>query len=166
MKRPFVVAAITVAAVSIGGVAVALNFEYGADPVGKFEVPANNSTAEATVALTVDKRGQRAEYELEITEPIQDVLQAHLHMAAEGVNGPIVVWLYPHPDGPAVRIPGQFEGELATGEITPDDLRGPLAGNWPAFVRALDRGLIYANVHTVAHPPGEIRDQIDHTGHS
>jgi hypothetical protein len=165
MKRPFVVAAVTAAALSIGGVVVALNFDYEADPVGRFEVPANNSTAEAKVMLTVDKRGQRAEYTLEITEPIQDLLQAHFHLGAKGVNGPIVVWLYPHPDGPPVPIPGSFDGELASGVITPDDLRGPLAGNWPAFVRALDRGHIYTNVHTVAHPPGEIRDQVDLVGH-
>jgi hypothetical protein len=164
MKRPLVAAAITVAALSVGGVVLGLNFDYRADPVGRFEVPANNSTAEAAVALSVDKRGQTAEYELEITEPIENVLQAHLHMGAKGVNGPVVVWLYPHPDGPPVQIPGQFEGQLASGTITPDDLRGPLAGNWPAFIRALDRGLIYANIHTVAHPPGEIRDQVEDHG--
>ena len=53
-----------------------------------------------------------ATYNLRITEPITNVLQAHLHRGAAGSNGPIAVWLYPSAP-PASLIPGVTEGALA-----------------------------------------------------
>ena len=159
MKRPLVAGMIAVTALSIGGVAVARTLQYRAEPTGAFEVPANSSTAEASVKVKVASNRDEVRYDLKITEPIENVLQAHLHMAATGVNGPIVAWLYPSAP-PAVLIPGEFEGRLGKGVITPDDLVGPLAGNWQGFLDALEAGNIYANVHTTQFPPGEIRDQV------
>ena len=80
-------------------------------------------------------------------------------MAPAGTNGPIVVWLYPS-GPPAQLIPGDTEGRLASGVITEANLVGPLTGHWQDFLDAIEAGNIYANVHTVAHPPGEIRDQV------
>jgi hypothetical protein len=85
---------------------------------------------------------------------------AHIHLAPEGTNGPIVAWLYPSAP-PAVLIPGRSDGILAVGTITEDDLVGPLAGMpLEALVAAMRAGLTYANVHTVNREGGEIRGQI------
>jgi hypothetical protein len=160
MKRPLVAAAIAATALSIGGVVVAGTLQYRSAPVGEFEVPARDSTAEADVKLKLSPDGQELRYDLKITEPITDVLQAHLHHGAAGSNGPIVAWLYPT-DQEAVRlIPGEFDGRLARGVITEADLRADFAGDWEGFLEALENGEIYANVHTVRFPPGEIRDQV------
>jgi hypothetical protein len=127
--------------------------------VGEFEVPATGSSAEAVVKLKINPARTEVRYDLKITEPITDVQQAHLHMAPVGANGGIVVWLYPSAP-PLQLIPGVTEGRLASGVITPASLVGSLAGNWQGFLDALENGQIYANVHTVAHPGGEIRDQV------
>ncbi len=160
MKRPLVASLVAAGVFAVGGIALAAGtLQYRAHPVGEFEVPANDSTAEAVVKLKINPDRTEVRYDLKITEPITDVLQSHLHMAPVGMNGPIVVWLYPS-GPPAQLIPGETEGRLASGVITEANLVGPLAGNWQGFLDAIEAGNIYANVHTVAHPPGEIRDQV------
>jgi hypothetical protein len=78
---------------------------------------------------------------------------AHIHLGGVGVNGPIVMWLF---DG----RPNGVSHIHQTGTITPDDLEGPLAGDWAGFVEAWLAGNLYVNVHSVANPGGEIRGQI------
>jgi len=160
MKRPLVASLVAAGALAVGGVALAAGtLQYRAHPVGEFEVPATGSSAEAVVKLKINPDRTSVRYDLKITEPITDVLMAHLHMAAPGVNGPIVVWLYPSAP-PAQLISGVTDGRLASGVITEANLTGPLAGNWEGFLAAIESGQIYANVHTLAHPGGEIRDQV------
>ena len=127
------------------------------------------STAAGKVNVKLDQEARTATYNLRITEPITNVLQAHLHRGAAGSNGPIAVWLYPSAP-PASLIPGVTEGALAHGEFGPSNLcYSPTApycvngvGNWDGFVTDLENGNIYANVHTVAYPGGEIRGQVHH----
>lgn len=161
---------VAVAAVGVSGVALAKTLQYRAEPAGEFEVPANDSTAEGKLKLKLSSDGTELRYDLKITEPIDDVFMAHLHRGAVGTNGPIVVWLYPHPSPPGVPIPGSFEGRLARDVITADDLcptpTAPFCGNWEGFLDALDSGGLYVNVHTALRPGGEIRDQVaQHGGH-
>ncbi|MDR7432511.1 MAG: CHRD domain-containing protein, partial [Armatimonadota bacterium] len=57
--------------------------------------------------------------------------------------------------------PGRFDGELASGVITAASLVGPLARQpLSALLERVRVGEAYVNVHTVAHPGGEIRGQI------
>jgi len=89
---------------------------------------------------------------------------AHIHLAAAGVNGPVVLWLYPHAP-PAQLIPGLFEGVLANGTRTAANLVGTLAGqDMSALIDAMIAGGAYVNVHTLQYPPGEIRGQIKLNG--
>ena len=95
-----------------------------------------------------------------IASNIENVLQSHIHLAPAGVNGPVVVWLYPS-SPPAVLIPGRFSGVLAEGTITADDLVGPLAGQpLSSLIDEITAGNAYVNVHTSQYPGGEIRGQI------
>jgi hypothetical protein len=87
-------------------------------------------------------------------------LQAHIHWAPAGVNGPVVVWLFPDSSPPALN-PGRFDGVLAEGVITSADLVGPLLGMSLADLLAeMAVGNTYVNVYTSQYPPGEIRGQI------
>lgn len=80
---------------------------------------------------------------------------AHLHMAAKGVNGGVVVPLFNDPGGQtAIHL---------TGTITVKDLTGALANNWDGFVAALGAGNIYANVHSDVNPAGAARGQLPPT---
>jgi hypothetical protein len=91
---------------------------------------------------------------------IQNITQAHIHLAPPGENGPVVAWLYPS-GPPPILIPGRFNGVLATGVITGDDLIGPLLGEpLDELIAAIKDGNAYVNVHTSQNPGGEIRGQI------
>jgi hypothetical protein len=69
------------------------------------------------------------------------ITSAHLHAGPRGINGP-----------PAVTITGWLKGNsIAT-------TWGPIARS---TVDSLLRGLFYVNVHTAAHPNGEIRGQVE-----
>ena len=159
MRRAIVATTVTAAALGIGGIVAAQTIQYRAEPVGEFEVPAVDTSASADLKLKVAADGMSARYDLKIKDPIDDAFMAHLHLAAAGENGGIVVWLYPH-DGPPPAAPTgpDFTGRLAQDVITPDDLIGI---DWDGFLQALENDLLYVNVHTVEHPGGEIRDQVD-----
>lgn len=127
---------------------------------GDEEVPAVATQAQGQAIFKLSKDGTSLSYKL-IVANIEDVLQAHIHLAPAGQNGGIVVWLYPSAP-PPVLIPGRFQGVLAQGTITAANLVGGLAGQpLSALIDAMNAGNTYANVHTMAHPGGEIRGQID-----
>ena len=117
---------------------------------------------------------------------IENVVQAHIHCGPIGVNGPIVVWLYPDPSassalqGPTGRHDGVLvEGTVnntvdppATNHVTPT--ANPLCpGGVASFADVLARireGNAYVNVHTSDgvppnnqgpgdFPGGEVRGQ-------
>jgi hypothetical protein len=159
MQRSFAVAIGVVGALALGGAVLAGTTQYRSEPVGAFEIPANDSTAEGSFKLKLAPDGESARFDLKITEPIENVTQSHLHLGGPTEIGGVVVWLYPATP-PAIPIPGTTEGRLASGTITVDNLVGDLAGDWDGFVAALEAGRIYVNVHTSAFPPGEIRDQV------
>lgn len=121
--------------------------------------PAVESDATGQATFKVSKDGTGIEYRL-IVANIENVMQAHIHMAPAGENGDVVAFLYPS-EPPARLVPGRSDGVLATGTITSEDLRGPLAGaTLDDLLAAFDAGNAYVNVHTQQYPAGEIRGQI------
>jgi hypothetical protein len=115
------------------------------------------ATGQAVFRLSQD--GTELSYRL-IVANIENVTQAHIHLAPAGANGPVVAWLYPG-GPPAQLIPGRSSGVLAEGTITDANLFGPLAGKTLAdLVDHLRAGNAYVNVHTTVYPAGEVRGQI------
>lgn len=134
--------------------------EFGTHMSGRNETPSRPTAAQGQLTLRLQAGGTAADYKLLVAN-IEDVTQAHIHLAPPGVPGPVIVWLYPAAP-PAQVIPGRFDGVLAEGAITDAGVVGPLAGQGLAgLVAAIRAGNAYANVHTVAFPPGAIRGQID-----
>jgi hypothetical protein len=126
---------------------------------GANEVPPNESRARGQAVFQLSQDGTEVSYRL-IVANLQNVTMAHIHLGQEGVNGPVVVWLYPS-GPPAQLIPGQTSGVLATGVITEASLVGQLAGQpLSALVDRMRDATVYVNVHTSQFPPGEIRGQI------
>jgi hypothetical protein len=93
------------------------------------------------------------------------VTQAHLHCGRPGENGPVVVFLSP------LNAEGQdVNGKLAEGTRTNqqieagaeacEELIGRPVRNIASLTAAAFDGLIYANVHTVTNPAGEVRGQL------
>ncbi|MGH3132390.1 MAG: CHRD domain-containing protein [Gaiellaceae bacterium] len=99
---------------------------------------------------------------------------AHIHMEVPGVNGPIVVWLYPSTAvAPGPLGSGRQDGVIAQGTITAANFVNDLAGQpMSALVAALDEGRAYVNIHTNDgvgdvntgpgdFPGGEVRGDVD-----
>ncbi|WP_404390731.1 CHRD domain-containing protein [Humibacillus xanthopallidus] len=130
-------------------------------------MPTNESKARGQAVFQLSADGTELNYRL-IVANIDNVTASHIHLAPEGVNGPVVAFLY----GNAPAGSGSANGVLATGTITATDLIGPLAGTeLTALITAIEAGNAYVNVHTndgVApantgpgdFPGGEIRGQI------
>ena len=143
---------------------------------GDEEVPPRETHASGQVTLKLNADGN-VDYVLDVSN-ITNITQAHIHMAPKGVNGGIVVWLYPSVKGTA-PLPGgsgPVGRILVSGTFSSADFRGALAGKTMAdFLAAVEAGQTYGNVHTddgIAppntgagdFPGGEIRGQLDANG--
>ncbi len=126
---------------------------------GKEQSPPIDTPAHGRATFVLSKSGDSLSFRLYVAD-IDDATMAHIHIAPAGQGGPVGAWLYPsHP--PSVVKNGEFTGVLARGAITAADLQGPLAGKTIAdLVDDIKAGNAYVNVHTKAHPGGEIRGQI------
>jgi hypothetical protein len=138
----------------------------------------NESTARGNAIFQLNEAGTELSYKL-IVANIDNAFMAHIHRAPAGVNGPIVLWLYPSTT-PNVQNPpggGRLDGVIVEGTITAANLVGQLAGQpLSALLADLRTGNAYVNVHTndgIAptntgpgdFPGGEIRGQVEHRGH-
>ena len=127
---------------------------------GDEEVPARDTDAQGQAIFQVNPEGTAISYKLNVAN-IENVTQAHIHLAPAGTTGGIVVWLYPSAP-PSQLIEGRTQGTLGEGEITAASLVGSLAGKpLSDLLTAIEDGRAYVNVHTLQFPPGEIRGQID-----
>jgi CHRD domain len=114
--------------------------------------------------ISFDRALTKARFRLSVNHGV-DIMQAHLHCAPAGVNGPIAVFLFPFTD-PAVDA----NGLLSEGELTNDSFVASAAdcpttcgkpvNNIASLQAAILDGCIYANVHSVAHGAGEVRGQV------
>jgi hypothetical protein len=132
-----------------------------------------STKATGSFSATVNNAGDIIDYELSYTGLEGDVTQAHIHFGQPHTVGGIVVWLCqaankPDPplDNPDITplCPGAREGTVK-GTITAEEVltvagQGISAGEFAELVRALRAESAYANVHSTAFGPGEIRGQI------
>ncbi|MGH2353098.1 MAG: CHRD domain-containing protein [Chloroflexota bacterium] len=126
---------------------------------GGEEVPPVQTAARGLAVFWLRPDGSGLQFDLS-TVGLTNVTGGHIHLGAPGVNGPVVVNLV-QPDSCTIRSTIL----RCTGTITGDDLTGPLAGQTlDDLLAAMSAGSTYTNVHTTAHPGGEIRGQIDPTG--
>jgi hypothetical protein len=134
------------------------SFNLGADLSGSNEVPPVETSGTGFAALSINAAQTAIDYTL-LTYGLVDVTQAHIHIGAPDVNGPVAAFLFGLAD-PAVNR----DGILARGTITEGDLiatGGVFDGTMGALLDDLRAGNAYVNVHTVANPAGEIRGTID-----
>lgn len=126
---------------------------------GENEVPSVETNAQGQATFKMSQDGESIHYKV-IVANIENVLMAHIHNAPAGVNGGVVVWLYPSSPPPQL-IEGRFQGVLAEGTITADNLVGTLAGKTlEDLLDEMKAGNTYVNVHTTQNPGGEVRGQI------
>jgi hypothetical protein len=174
---PFSVPVVTQGSHSPGGSSNANGGNFGTPLSGAEEVPARDTQARGNSIFQLNADGTALTYKL-IVANIENVFMAHIHLAPQGSNGGVVVWLYPStaPEaGPTGQ--GRVDGVIAEGTITAENLVGSLAGQpLSALLDPLRSGGAYVNVHTSDgvdpgntgpgdFPGGEVRGQVEHRGH-
>ncbi|HEY6884609.1 MAG TPA: CHRD domain-containing protein [Nitrososphaeraceae archaeon] len=129
--------------------------KFTAKMTGKEEVPPKDTKATGDAEFTLSADGKTMSYKVNVMN-MDKVTMAHIHQGKVGENGPPVVWLFnsSNPTGPK-------NGMLSQGNITSNDLVGPLKGKQMSdLVKLINDGQAYANVHTQPNPKGEIRGQL------
>ena len=136
--------------------AAASQRNFRAHLAGREEVPPVDTRAQGQAILQFSQDGSELSYKL-IVANIENVVAAHIHCGAVGVNGPIGVTLFLGP--PAG---GRFDGVLAQGMTTaPDPGNACSWGDLDDVLSAILSGDTYVNVHTnPGVPSGAIRGQI------
>ena len=151
MSRARIVLAALLVALVVAGIAVATSQKhFRVIAAGEFEVPIRDSPALGRANFYVGQGGETLGYRLSVTK-IENVTQAHIHLAPPGANGDIVVWLYPSTAAGPAAPPGggPVNGSIAQGVITAANLIGPLAGmEISDLIEELQSGNAYVNVHT------------------
>jgi hypothetical protein len=163
MRRAFIPIVIVALVLAVAVPAVGSHLRFQASLTGAEEVPpvATNTTGRAVVEF--NHGFTEAAFRVQVFDG-DAVTQAHFHCAPQGVNGNVVAFLFGF-------IPGGFDvdGELASftltdanilTDATPSETCPVDINTLRDLARAMRRGLIYANVHTVENPGGEIRGQM------
>ncbi|GIV17774.1 MAG: hypothetical protein KatS3mg022_3209 [Armatimonadota bacterium] len=114
---------------------------------GSQEVPPVSTSAYGQAIMSYDdvsKLFNLAVYEVGISQ--SDIVGAHIHVGAPGVNGPVI---YNLDGGASWSGSGVIFSRFITGALFPT-----------AYEADLLAGNTYINIHTPAHPGGEIRGQL------
>lgn len=137
------------------------NRNYTASLKGRNEVPAVDTNAQGQAIFHLSKDGTELSYKL-IVANIDNVLQSHIHCGAEGVNGPVVVFLFG--PSPGVTVNGVLaEGTITAADVIPRPDSAACPGGIANFAELLEKinsGEAYVNVHTTEFPGGEIRGPV------
>ena len=141
-RRAAIVAVCAASAVALSASANAASESFKVDLTGAQQVPPVETPAEGSADLTYDPATRVLTWTVAYSGLSAPATMAHFHgPAAAGKNGPVAVWISVKDASVDSPIKGQ-----AT--LTPEQAQQFSAGEW------------YINVHTSAHPGGEIRGQV------
>jgi CHRD domain len=138
------------------GVAAEEENTFGAVLTGGDEVPPVVTDMSGSVRIRFNDDLTAGAFTLTVNEGVR-VQQAHIHCGFAGVNGPIVVFLAGF-HAPGWDVDGKWIDHAV---FTKANIVNPACGaTLVELIQSMKDGKTYANVHTVAHPAGEIRGQI------
>jgi CHRD domain-containing protein len=136
---------------------------FGARLVSFEEVPALSNPGEGTFNMLIDPSDTSFDFELTYSGITgTGATQSHIHIGQKGVIGGITVFFCTNlNNGPAGTPPCPANGTV-TGTVTAANVIGPAgqgvsAGEFAEVLKAIRAGVVYANVHSVLFPGGEIR---------
>lgn len=134
------------------------NGTFSTSLTGSQEVPPVSTVTTGHATFDVGNDDDTIAYDLDVWNG-DDITAAHLHCAPEGANGPVAVSLFTSSDGIDVN------GNLESGEIVEDDITDNCSGinDLGDLIEEMEDGDIYVNVHSVTHPDGLIRGQLNGT---
>jgi hypothetical protein len=107
---------------------------------GKSEVPPIQSAASGNADMTLDTTSRMLSWTVAFHDLSGELRAAHFHgQASVTENAPIMVPIGKRGDKSPLK---------GSTVLTPGQMAALLAGHW------------YINIHTAAHPPGELRGQV------
>jgi hypothetical protein len=123
---------------------------------GDNQVPAVATNSGGRFQIVVNNGATAGEYTLRVDSGVR-ITQAHFHCGAAGVNGPVIVFLAGfHAAG--WDVDGQW---VSNATITDANVVNTACGATLADIFQQARtGNVYVNVHSVAHPGGVVRGQL------
>jgi CHRD domain len=141
-RRVVILAASAAGAIAWSVAANAASENFKVDLTGAQQVPPVETPAKGSADLTYDPATRMLTWTVTYTGLSAPATMAHFHgPAAAGKNGPVAIWISVKDASVDSPVKGQ-----AT--LTPEQAQQFSAGEW------------YINVHTSAHPGGEIRGQV------
>jgi hypothetical protein len=154
---------------------------FKATLLGYQEVPAVSTTGFGEFRAELDDNTNTIHYTFSYsnlegqTVANGKILFAHVHFGQKSVNGGVSFFMYDNSTPPAVpgtqTCPDDGTGSgTVSGDITAANVIGPNGqgiepGSFGEIVRAMQAGIAYANIHTTRWGGGEIRGQINDSGH-
>lgn len=139
---------------------------FGARLVGYEEVPTLSNAAEGTFNMVIDPTDTSFDFELTYSGISgTGATQAHIHFGQKGLIGGITVFFCTNlgngpPGTPACPASGTVTGTITAADVIGPGGQGIAAGEFAELLKAIRVGFVYANVHSAAFPPGEIRGQL------
>jgi hypothetical protein len=141
-RRIVILTACAAGAIAWSAVANAASENFKVDLSGAQQVPPVETPAKGSADLTYDPATRVLTWTVTYSGLSAPATMAHFHgPAAAGKNGPVAIWI--SVKDASVNSPVKGEATL-----TPEQAQQFSAGEW------------YINVHTQAHPGGEIRGQV------
>jgi hypothetical protein len=131
---------------------------FKATLTGDQEVPAVNTVTIAKVKIRLNDLWTAGEFSLTVNDGVR-ARQAHIHCGQPGENGPIIVWLAGNHDA-GWDIDGEWVSNATFTEENVVNRTSPCGATLAELFQAMWDGRTYANVHTAAHPGGEVRGQL------
>jgi hypothetical protein len=135
---------------------------FTAHLTGDQEVPPTGSPATGMLDLRLSDNDTKLHFRLR-AEGMTRIIQSHIHNGAPGTIGPVVGFFFaPTPNTADKAVTGE-DFEVA-GVRTAADFALPTGVTFAAFLADLRSGNTYVNIHSPAHPGGEIRGVIKPSG--
>lgn len=137
-KLALAMTALSLGLVACGGMKPSNTVSFSGTLNGASEVPPNTTTGTGKLEATLNKETRVLSWKITYAGLTGPATAAHFHgPAAAGANGGVVI--------PFASAASPIEGQAT---LTPEQVADLMAGKW------------YANVHTAANKPGEIRAQV------
>jgi hypothetical protein len=155
MRTIHMALAILVAIVGFAGTATADEL-FKANLTGDQEVPPVTTETTGKAFLLLSEDATTIDITLFVNSGVR-IQQAHIHCAAAGVNGPVIVFLAGNHSA-GLDIDGKW---VSNATIKNTSITNAACGATVAEIAASMRnGNAYVNVHSVANTGGEVRGQI------
>jgi hypothetical protein len=135
--------------------------------IGFQEVPAIASSGTAVFQAKIADDEKSFQWTMTYSG-LTNVAQSHIHVGQLSVNGAVVIFLCTNlgnaaPAGITVQAcpdsAGTISGTATAANVIGVAAQGVPANGFATVLNAIRAGVAYVNIHTAAHPGGEIRGQ-------